>query len=50
MALLRHCPKSQEQAPTFHRSNDVEDRNCLLRGLTLHGSGRESDGRIAQEL
>ena len=32
------------------RRDHVEDRDRLLRGLTLHRSGREPDGRIAQEL
>ena len=30
------------------RRDYVEDRDRLLRGLTLHRSGREPDGRIAQ--
>ena len=32
------------------RRDYVEHRDRLLRGLTLHRSGREPDGRIAQTL
>ncbi len=34
----------------FSGESYVNNRNCLLRGLTLHQSGREPDGRIAEKL